>query len=82
MPTRDTAIGWALIPAERPHSGVQGPAFKKPQSFVSLSGGGGRVINPHTSHPKEAWQLLTFMNSKDAWLRYVRSGRGSRRGRT
>jgi multiple sugar transport system substrate-binding protein len=71
MSTRDTAIGWALIPAERPHSGVQGPAFKKPQSFVSLSGGGGRVLNPHTAHPKEAWQLLTFMNSKDAWLQYV-----------
>lgn len=71
MPTRDTAIGWALIPAERPHSGIRGPAFKKPQSFVSLSGGGGRVINPHTAHPKEAWQLLTFMNSKDAWMKYV-----------
>jgi multiple sugar transport system substrate-binding protein len=71
MSTRDTAIGWALIPAERPHSGVQGPAFKKPQSYVSLSGGGGRVINPHTAHPKEAWQLLAFMNSKDAWMKYV-----------
>jgi multiple sugar transport system substrate-binding protein len=71
MPTRDTAIGWALIPAVRPHAGVKGPAFKKPQSFVSLSGGGGRVINPHTQHAKEAWQLLTFMNSKDAWLKYV-----------
>jgi len=71
MASRDTAIGWALIPAERPHSGVQGPAFKKPQSFVSLSGGGGRVINPHTQHAKEAWQLLTFMNSKDAWLQFV-----------
>jgi multiple sugar transport system substrate-binding protein len=71
MASRDTAIGWALIPAERPHSGVQGPAFKKPQSFVSLSGGGGRVLNPHTAHAKEAWQLLTFMNSKDAWLQYV-----------
>lgn len=71
MPTRDTAIGWALIPAERPHSGVQGPAFKRPQSYVSLSGGGGRVINPHTQHPKEAWALLAFMNSKDAWMKYV-----------
>lgn len=71
MPSRDSAIGWALIPAMRPHAGVQGPAFKKPQSFVSLSGGGGRVINPHTSHAKEAWALLTFMNSKDAWLKYV-----------
>jgi multiple sugar transport system substrate-binding protein len=71
MPNRDSAIGWALIPAERPHSGVQGPAFKQPQSFVSLSGGGGRVINPHTAHAKEAWALLTFMNSQAAWQRYV-----------
>jgi multiple sugar transport system substrate-binding protein len=71
MASRDSAIGWALIPAERPHSGVQGPAFKRPQSFVSLSGGGGRVLNPHTAHAKEAWQLLTFMNSQAAWLQYV-----------
>jgi multiple sugar transport system substrate-binding protein len=71
MKDRDTAIGWALIPAMRPHTGVQGPAFKKPQSFVSLSGGGGRVINPHTQHPKEAWALLTFMNSKAAWMQFV-----------
>jgi multiple sugar transport system substrate-binding protein len=71
MPDRDTALGWALIPAVKAHAGVKGPGFKRPQSFVSLSGGGGRVINPHTQHPKEAWQLLTFMNSKDAWLKYV-----------
>ena len=71
MQDRDSALGWALIPAMRPHAGVKGPAFKKPQSFVSLSGGGGRVINPHTQHPKEAWQLLTFMNSKEAWQKYV-----------
>jgi multiple sugar transport system substrate-binding protein len=71
MPTRNSDIGWALIPAIKPHQGVKGPAFKKPQSFVSLSGGGGRVINPHTAHAKEAWALLTFMNSKDAWLKYV-----------
>jgi multiple sugar transport system substrate-binding protein len=71
MPSRNTDIGWALIPAIRPHQGVKGPAFKKPQSFVSLSGGGGRVINPHTAHAKEAWALLTFMNSKDSWLKFV-----------
>lgn len=66
MPDRNSVVGWTLIPAERPHSGVQGPAFKRPQSFVSVSGGGGYVLNPHTSHPKEAWQLLAFMSSKDA----------------
>ena len=66
MTDRNSVVGWALIPAERPHSGVKGPAFKRPQSFVSVSGGGGYVLNPHTSHPKEAWQLLAFMSSKDA----------------
>lgn len=71
MSTRNSDIAWALIPSIRPHQGVQGPAFKKPQSFVSLSGGGGRVINPHTAHAKEAWALLAFMNSKDAWLKFV-----------
>lgn len=29
------------------------------------------MINPHTAHPKEAWQLLMFMNSKDAWMKFV-----------
>jgi multiple sugar transport system substrate-binding protein len=71
MANRDTAVGWALIPAERPHAGIKGPAFKRGQSYVSLSGGGGRILNPHTQHPKEAWQLLAFMNSKDATLAYV-----------
>ncbi|HEX7083706.1 MAG TPA: extracellular solute-binding protein [Gaiellaceae bacterium] len=66
MNDRATTLGWALFPAEKPHSGVQGPAFKKGQSFVSVSGGGGYVLNPHTQHPKEAWQLLAFMSGKAA----------------
>jgi multiple sugar transport system substrate-binding protein len=29
------------------------------------------VINPHTDNPKEAWQLLAFMNSKAAVMNFV-----------
>ena len=66
MTNRNSVVGWALIPAQRPHAGIKGPAFKRGQSFVSISGGGGYVLNPHTQHGKEAWQLLAFMSSKDA----------------
>jgi multiple sugar transport system substrate-binding protein len=71
MSDRNTAVGWALIPAQRPHSGIRGPAFKRGQSFVSISGGGGYVLNPHTQHAKEAWQLLAFMSSKAATVAAV-----------
>jgi len=47
-------VGWALIPSMRPGSGLNG------QGFVSLSGGGARMINPHTKHPKDA--LLNFVS--------------------
>jgi multiple sugar transport system substrate-binding protein len=71
MSNRNSVLGWALIPAERPHAGIKGPAFKRGQSFVSVSGGGGYVLNPHTQHAKEAWQLLAFMSSKAATLAAV-----------
>jgi hypothetical protein len=60
MKDRDQAVGWALIPARQPGGGLNG------QDFVSLSGGAGRVINPNTKSPKEAWELLKFLNSKEA----------------
>jgi multiple sugar transport system substrate-binding protein len=60
MPDRDQAVGYTLIPAMKPGSGLRG------QDFVSMSGGGGRVINPATKYPLQAWELLKFMNSKDA----------------
>jgi ABC-type glycerol-3-phosphate transport system substrate-binding protein len=60
MKDRDQAIGWPLIPARQPGGGLNG------QDFVSLSGGAGRVINPNTKSPKEAWELLKFLNSKEA----------------
>lgn len=60
MADRDTAVGWAKIPAVSPGSGVDG------QDFVSMSGGTIRVINPKTEYPQQAWELLEFMNSFDA----------------
>ncbi len=65
MPDRDTAVGWAKIPAMAPGSGVDG------QDFVSMSGGGIRVINPKTDYPQQAWELLQFMNSADAVKAYL-----------
>jgi multiple sugar transport system substrate-binding protein len=60
MADRDTAVGWAKIPAKTPGSGVDG------QDFVSMSGGAIRVINPKTEFPQQAWELLAFMNSAEA----------------
>ncbi len=59
MADRDTAVGYALIPAARPGGGVNG------QDFVSMSGGGATVINPNTKFPQQAWELLQFMNSAE-----------------
>lgn len=65
MRDRDEAVGWALIPAREPGGGLNG------QDHVSLSGGGGRAINPNTKAPKEAWELLKFLNSKEALTNWV-----------
>ncbi len=62
MADRDQVVGWAKIPAMNPGSGIRG------QDFVSMSGGGGNVINPATKYPQQAWELLQFMNSKDATI--------------
>ncbi|MFB6719930.1 extracellular solute-binding protein [Kribbella sp. NPDC056345] len=59
MADRDTAVGYALIPAARPGGGING------QDFVSMSGGGATVINPNTKFPQQAWELLQFMNSAE-----------------
>jgi multiple sugar transport system substrate-binding protein len=64
---RDSIVGWAKIPAEQPGAGING------QDFVSMSGGGGRVLNPNTEHPAEAWALMEFMNSHDAVLDQVQN---------
>jgi multiple sugar transport system substrate-binding protein len=60
MADRDTAVGWAKIPAKAPGEGING------QDFVSMSGGSGGVINPKTKYPQQAWDLLQFMNSSEA----------------
>ena len=60
MADRDTAVGWAKIPAMNPGAGVGG------QDYVSMSGGSVRVINPKTKYPQQAWELLQFMNSAKA----------------
>lgn len=59
MADRDTAVGYALIPASTPGAGVKG------QDFVSMSGGGAVAINPNTKFPQQAWELLQFMNSAE-----------------
>jgi multiple sugar transport system substrate-binding protein len=59
MADRDTAVGYALIPASKAGAGVKG------QDFVSMSGGGATVINPNTKYPQQAWDLLQFMNSAE-----------------
>jgi multiple sugar transport system substrate-binding protein len=60
MADRDTAVGWAKIPAKAPGAGVD------KQDFVSMSGGSVRVVNPKSKYPQQAWELLQFMNSAQA----------------
>jgi multiple sugar transport system substrate-binding protein len=60
MSDRDSDVGYALIPAQKAGSGVNG------QDFVSMSGGAGYFLNPNTKYPQQAWDLLTFMNSPEA----------------
>ncbi|MEU7140981.1 extracellular solute-binding protein [Nocardia sp. NPDC046473] len=68
MADRDTQVGWAKIPAATPGTGVNH------QDFVSISGGGGRVINPKSKHIELAWELLQFMNSPEAFKQLIAGG--------
>ncbi|MEV6558101.1 extracellular solute-binding protein [Nocardia sp. NPDC051756] len=68
MAERDTQVGWAKIPAATPGTGVHN------QDFVSVSGGGGRVINPKSKHVELAWELLQFMNSPEAFSALIAGG--------
>ncbi|WP_167472829.1 extracellular solute-binding protein [Nocardia arthritidis] len=68
MADRDTAVGWAKIPAQAPGAGLN------KQDFVSMSGGGGRVLNPKSKHIQLAWELLQFMNSPDALKAFIARG--------
>jgi len=60
MKDRDKDVGYTLIPAQSAGQGVRG------QDTVSMSGGSGWVINPHTKDPALAWDLLSFIGGHDA----------------
>lgn len=64
MANRDQVVGYTLIPAQNPGSGLNH------QNFVSMSGGGGETMNPHTKNPQAAWELLQFLNSRSSILQY------------
>ncbi|MBA2416866.1 MAG: extracellular solute-binding protein [Geodermatophilaceae bacterium] len=68
MANRDEVVGFTRLPAMEPGSGIE------EQDFVSMSGGGGRVLNPATEFPQQAWELLTFMNSADATIELIGDG--------
>ncbi|WP_068003856.1 ABC transporter substrate-binding protein [Nocardia pseudobrasiliensis] len=71
MPNRDSAVGYALIPAMRPGAGVNGV------DHLTFSGGAVWLINPNTAYPQQAWSLLTFMSSAPAMEAYERDYLGS-----
>jgi multiple sugar transport system substrate-binding protein len=62
MPSRDSEVGWALIPSFKPGSGI------KSQSFVSMSGGSGFFLNPNTRNPEESWRFLEYLGSYQSTL--------------
>jgi multiple sugar transport system substrate-binding protein len=53
-------VGYSLIPAQKPGSGVNG------QDFVSVSGGTGWLLSPGTKYPQQAWELMSYMASQSA----------------
>ena len=59
---RDEVMRWTAIPAQEPGAGFRG------QDFVTISGGTGYVVNPNASDRELAWELLAFMNSRDALM--------------
>jgi multiple sugar transport system substrate-binding protein len=60
LDNRNEIVTWAKMPAREPGAGYRG------QDFVTISGGGGCVINPNTEHPAEAWALVMHMHSRDS----------------
>jgi multiple sugar transport system substrate-binding protein len=60
VPDRDVNMSWAKMPAQEPGAGING------QDFVTISGGTGFVLNPNSDNPELAWELLAFMNSREA----------------
>jgi multiple sugar transport system substrate-binding protein len=68
MADRDEDVGYAMIPAAEPGQGVRG------QDFVSMSGGGVRVVNPASDNTELAYELLEFMHSQEAFEASMTSG--------
>ncbi|MFB6215018.1 MAG: extracellular solute-binding protein, partial [Candidatus Bipolaricaulia bacterium] len=66
IPTRNSKIGWAAMPAQKPGKGING------QDYVSISGGTGWVISPATDHPELSWELLKFIGSYKGKMAYMR----------
>ncbi|MGW2339213.1 extracellular solute-binding protein [Streptomyces sp. NPDC001661] len=60
MKRRDNDVGYALFPARARGKGLGG------REFVSVSGGGVHVLNPHTRHPDLAFELLCALHSPAA----------------
>jgi multiple sugar transport system substrate-binding protein len=59
LANRDEVVSFAMMPAIEPGAGFNG------QDFVTISGGTGFVVNSNTENPEIAWELLTFMFSKE-----------------
>ncbi|MGP3974532.1 extracellular solute-binding protein [Streptomyces sp. 8N114] len=60
MKHRDNDVGFALIPARARGEATGG------RDHVSLSGGAVHVLNPHTRHPRQAFELLAALHSAAA----------------
>ncbi|MEP7179061.1 MAG: extracellular solute-binding protein [Pseudonocardiales bacterium] len=67
MANRNAEVGYTKIPAEKPGSGIKG------QDFVSISGGGGWLLNPASKFPQQAWELMQFMMSAEAQTTLARA---------
>ena len=65
IPDRDTRIGWAYMPKEKP--GLPGAP-----NWVSISGGDGLVINPNSRQPDRAWKVVAALNALDRQVRLFR----------
>jgi multiple sugar transport system substrate-binding protein len=60
MENRNEVVTFALMPAIEPGAGFRG------QDFVSASGGTGYILNSNSANPALAWELMTFMFSKES----------------
>lgn len=67
MPSPQATVGYCLIPAQTPGSGLRG------QNYVSMSGGTGYVPNPNTKNPAEVTDLLELMFTGPAQLAAVKA---------